>query len=976
MKRRGSFAVAVELASRAAESDTLEDWEAAISAILQALQFFHPGDLEQPSLLGLLASALDRRYHYNHNLADLKLAIRIYQQVLQVTSSSDTLRPELLRLLGRRLRVLYKHTNNLEDLEASISACQQALQVTSLEDPEQPDLLNDLGYGLRDHYYHTGSLEDLEASISVNQQALDMISPDSPERPNLLNDRAVTLRMRFEHTGSLEDLDAAIDIHYQALQITPKRPGLLNMLSIALLDRSNLTGNLADLEASISANQQALQMVSSDSPERPGLLNMLGIGLSLRYDRTRNLTDLETAITAHQQALQMTPPDSPNRLGRLGNLGNVLRLRFDHTGNPEDLDAAITVYQQALQITPLGDPERPMLLSNLGIALEDSYSLSENLTDLEAAIATQQQALEITPADAPHRSDRLNRWALGLRRRYERTRNLEDLETAINALQQALQTPASYGHWGLRNNLGTALRVRYNHTGNVADLEAAITAWETNWAEHALHFAALPVTYKLGQQDQDEGLSSALVTAYLDHAAQHHSSTTSDLRSALLVTESHKSRLLTQLVGRGPLPLPSGLSSHIAQREQQLLANLSALDIQELTTHSSTQEETSHLQRLQQRQATLLELENIWTHITRLGPEGSTYVALRRGTALTWPEYADLAKELGPATVLISFFTTADRALLFLLRAGWRAPRVIEVPLSPNGWIDLLNDLVREVYSYDPDLNNTWDRPLLPPLKKAQRYLQGIERLILAPDGIGHLLPWVVLVERAGWRTPTGQLLPLVILPALSILPRLQKRPRVSSGPALVIGNPTNPDYHDLPHAEKEAALVAEQFGTNPLLREAATKSKVLNRFPDARLIHLATHAFFDHDDPLKSGIVLADGVLTAREILQYRLHADLLVLSACESGQVGSLGGEELAGLSQTFLQAGVRSLLVSLWEVNDPATSALLRAFYTYWQERGVDKAQALRQAMTQIQQDRQHLYWSHPYYWGAFVLVGDWD
>ena len=165
---------------------------------------------------------------------------------------------------------------------------------------------------------------------------------------------------------------------------------------------------------------------------------------------------------------------------------------------------------------------------------------------------------------------------------------------------------------------------------------------------------------------------------------------------------------------------------------------------------------------------------------------------------------------------------------------------------------------------------------------------------------------------------------------------------------------------------------MAERFGTKPLLGAAATKSAVLTRFPDATLIHLATHAFFDADNPLESGIVLADGVLTAREVLQHRLQADLLVLSACESGQVGSLGGEELAGLSQAFLQTGVRSLLVSLWRVNDPATAALIQAFYTARQA-GADKALALRQAMTQIQQDPR---WTHPYYWGAFVLVGDWD
>lgn len=284
---------------------------------------------------------------------------------------------------------------------------------------------------------------------------------------------------------------------------------------------------------------------------------------------------------------------------------------------------------------------------------------------------------------------------------------------------------------------------------------------------------------------------------------------------------------------------------------------------------------------------------------------------------------------------------------------------------------DLWETLRREVHI--PRTGGRWDQPLLPLLTSIQPHLDGVKRLVLAPAGIGHLLPWAVLVERAGLHTPNGLPLPLVTLPALSILPRLQRRLRVSERQALVIGNPLG----DRPHMENEARSVAERFGTTPLLRDAATKQAVLANLERASLIHLATHAFFNCENPLDSGIVLAgEEKLTAREILQYHLQTDLLVLSSCESGQVGFLGGEELAGLSQAFLQAGVRSLLVSLWKVDDEATAAFIQAFYSEWQEKGVDKAQALRQAMTQIQHDPQHPRWGHPYYWGAFILVGDWD
>ena len=562
------------------------------------------------------------------------------------------------------------------------------------------------------------------------------------------------------------------------------------------------------------------------------------------------------------------------------------------------------------------------------MGLRDLYSRSGNLTDLEAAIGTYQQVVQATPPDSPDRSRYLN-------------------------------------------NLGVGLRDLYSRSGNLADLEAAITAWEEDWSIAYPRFSAVPVTYQLSQQRYGAGIAARLITAHLERVRQHiPRSSNASRRRVLEIAEGSKSRLLTQLVGRGPLPLPAGLPQEISIREQQLLANLTALDAQELATYDPLVPTQGDLLRLKQRQAALSDLENLWIDIAHIGPEGIAYVALRRGAVPTWQEFAHLAEALGPAIALLSFFATADRTLLILLRAGWRAPRIVEMALDQTDWANLMKRYFREIHLYRPGLHRgeTWDQLLCPLLTKAQQYLGGVERLILAPIGNGHLLPWGVLTEHVGLRTSTGQPLPLVTQPALGILPRLRQRPHVSHGPALVVGNPLG----DLPYAEVEAREVAERFGAKPLLGVAATKSAVLTRLPEATLIHLATHAFFDAVNPLELGIILADGVLTAREVLQHRLQADLLVLSACESGQVGSLGGEELAGLSQAFLQTGVRSLLVSLWQVNDPATAALMQAFYTAWQAE-TDKAVALRQAMTQIQ---QNLRWSHPYYWGAFVLLGDWD
>jgi CHAT domain-containing protein len=105
---------------------------------------------------------------------------------------------------------------------------------------------------------------------------------------------------------------------------------------------------------------------------------------------------------------------------------------------------------------------------------------------------------------------------------------------------------------------------------------------------------------------------------------------------------------------------------------------------------------------------------------------------------------------------------------------------------------------------------------------------------------------------------------------------------------------------------------------------------------------------------------------------MQTRLQAEVLVLSACETGVVDVQGGDELVGLTAAFLQAGARGLVVSLWAVDDESTATLMTAFYAARQDRA-DTARALRLAMDKVLASGQ---WSHPYYWGAFSFVGAWQ
>jgi CHAT domain-containing protein len=155
---------------------------------------------------------------------------------------------------------------------------------------------------------------------------------------------------------------------------------------------------------------------------------------------------------------------------------------------------------------------------------------------------------------------------------------------------------------------------------------------------------------------------------------------------------------------------------------------------------------------------------------------------------------------------------------------------------------------------------------------------------------------------------------------------------------------------------------------------EAAVKQEDLMGY---RRIHFATHAVMDERIPARSGVVLSlvdtgkeDGVLRMPEIFNLDLDADLVVLSACQTGLGKLVRGEGMVGLTRAFLYAGARRVAVSLWEVNDLATADFMKSFYQNM--KGAAPAMALRDAKQAMIHGASPAY-RHPYYWAPFVLTG---
>lgn len=304
-------------------------------------------------------------------------------------------------------------------------------------------------------------------------------------------------------------------------------------------------------------------------------------------------------------------------------------------------------------------------------------------------------------------------------------------------------------------------------------------------------------------------------------------------------------------------------------------------------------------------------------------------------------------------------------------------------------------------------------------LDPAQSILKQNQNLMIVPDGILHYLPFesliveleknlpVYLVEKYNIRYAPSASVMKVIKQDNQNTKLNQEMELVAFGdPVFNAGNRTNEIIEDknlyshnnteiglyensgfnfrrLPYTGLEVKNITSLFKREKVslnLRENASEEnfKAMNPI-NSRIIHFATHGLLDEKHPKRSCIVLTlddnpaeDGFLQMNEIFNLNINAELVVLSACQTGRGKLLQGEGVIGLTQAFLYAGVRSVIVSLWTVNDRSTSEIMSKFYKYLKQ-DVSFDEALRKAKNDLLKGKiASLH--HPYYWAPFIFIGN--
>lgn len=463
---------------------------------------------------------------------------------------------------------------------------------------------------------------------------------------------------------------------------------------------------------------------------------------------------------------------------------------------------------------------------------------------------------------------------------------------------------------------------------------------------------------------------------------------------AFACAERGRGQALLHVLAAGGMRLTRGMTEDEVREEQQLLGRVGLLTRQLARTDEQTDTDRLHREREEARRL----LREFQTALLARHPE----LAVRR--AEVSPLTVEEARSFLPDhTAIVEFVVDEDRTTVLVVpdRSG-RQPVAFVLDVGHAALAEKtrlltaqLNQMRRRPDGRTDGYRQTAETFHLQLLGPCERQLSGVRRLIVVPDGPLHDLPFQALVANGRYLIETCE---VVYAPSATLLRRLRgesfgARDRAPATGTLVCADPdfggrywrpatTRATLGSLPFARDEGEAIKTVYGDDAVLLVGvgATEEQVKQAAPGRRILHFATHGLIDAVNPLYSALVLAqppegsceDGFLEAREIAGLEWNADMAVLSACESANGRTMGGEGVMGLTWALLCAGVPTTVATQWRVDDRSTSLLMREFY-HQLAKGKPKAAALRAAQLSLLRDRQY---AEPYYWAPFVLIGRWD
>lgn len=1005
------LAAARELALAGATTSRLR-WtagsEAVVPTALELRERHAPGSLEHGKSLGAMCWVA-------YDAHDLAAARRFGERALELEEKHGV--PALD--LAQRVLGLGHIAGAMGDLAASGSYQERALEIRERHAPNSLDLahsLNNLGnVALRKG--------DMTTAGNYHQRALKIREDLAPDSMDL----AVSLLGLGNVALGGGDLATGRSLFERGEELLQRHdPGSLNHGGV-LISLCGVAAKQGDLDEARAFGERGLEI--SEKLGHPGYvsgaLTSLASVTADEGDRLAARSYLERALELNEQFA----PDSRTMATILTNLGGIVSFIDGPEAARGYLERALEIDQR---IAP-GSLAVALSLDNFGVDAfnrgdhEEAISYGERSLEIRQRLAPGSldvaQSL-VNLAKAHHEQGDL----AAARGHHERALEIYENQSPDSLVQARVLTMLAGIDWA-ENDLVTAeqrtsraWKIVRAHAGSVVGDEArqAFGAEYRYQAEgHA--FALLNLNRKA---DAFEVVEQSRAQSLLEVMAVKEA----DLASAAPEAWTKYSKAEALMQREGSRLSQKGLALARAERGAAPPEQLDALRAEVEAARSDHAAARSYMQRhLATARAALPGLQGGELKLDearRVLPLGAVLVSflVYDTQALGFLVSADPREAVMAWAVLLPMEELSSRV------AQVRA--VVERPLGVRGVIlDSGSDSSppRRVRRADRASAHRELFQLLFPEKVRQRVMAA-ERLVLSPDGVLWELPFAALItNESGKPSWLGLEKPLSYTQSLTVLALEGAAPRAEPRPApkaLVVGDvvfergqpkpvmtlamrgsarPSQSQTSDevmrsqlwlgdgpprrLPATRDEARVVSYLHGAQAILGEAATEAAVRAQLAEADLVHLATHGTYLPFAPMSSGVLLTpplgfdagagevstddDGALQAWEILRGpRLRAELVVLSACDTGRGRAVKGEGLVGLTRAWQGAGARSVLATHWPVADESTAAVMMSFHQGLRE-GLAKDEALRRAVKDTAMRKES---REPFYWASFFLSGD--
>ncbi|KAG1829956.1 TPR-like protein [Suillus variegatus] len=959
--------LALSLRDRFRQRGIMSDLDESIELHRDALLLCPPDHPDRSSSLSNLANSLYDRFKQGVIMSELDEAIELHRDALLLRPPGHPDRSSSLNDLALSLRDRFQQGGIMSDLDESTELDRDALLLRPPGHPDRSSSLSSLANSLRHRFLQRGIMSDLDESIELDRDALLLRPPGHSDRSLSLNNLALSLRDRFKQRGIMSDLDESIELHRDASLLRPPghshRSSSLHNLALRLRDRFQQRGIMSDLDESIELDRDALLLRPPGHSDRSSSLNNLAVSLRDRFQQRGIMSDLDEAIELHRDALLLRPFGHPDRSSSLNNLANSLRDRFRQRGIMSDLDEAIELHRDALFLCPPGHPDRSKSLNNLAANLAYRFEQGGIMFDLDESIELHRDSLVLRPPGHSDRPSSLNNLALSLRDRFQQRGIMSDLDESVELHRDALLLcPPGYSDRSKSlNNLVLSLQDRFHHCGVQSDLHEAFSLYsQLSQLSHAASRTDLLVAKSWAAFADTLDHASALLAyqtalKFLDQqvallsSSSHHFDVIREAVSSLATDAfscSVRHRALTtavELVEQGRAVFWTQLARFSTPLDELSVSGDTATALAEEFRRLSFRLRNAFDQSTEDQSPQIRQLTIQWDDVVsriRMLPNFSRF--------LLPPLFSDLQKaaEDGPVVIVNASQYRCD-ALIVL---NDQDPVHVPIDITQTEVSDLSSEfqsLIKEFGSSDTQLE------LVSILRKLWHHIVGpvVQALKVSNVRPGSRIWWCPTAEFAllplhaagAYEKKRDSLSHIYIssyTPTLATLVRARRQVSLDGSPQhfVAIGQ-GNPDGgRPLECVAPEIAFVAKRLApvVSSFMRLEDSDATVKGAF-DAlnrnQWLHLACHGMPNRRRPFESSFAMRDGPLMIKDIIRSNWQEpQFAFLSACHTTVGDEKSPDESIHLAAAMQFSGFRSVIGSMWSVDDEVAQEVVSGFYDH--------------------------------------------